>query len=459
MIIIKTQRFIVRSLTLSDVTDRYLSWVQDKKSNPFIETADEKKDIESLKEYVSTRINRDKCIFLGIFLRNNNIHIGNIKFEPVDKKNGSATVGIMIGDQTWRGKGVAEEVITASADYLYTRFYINKIFLGVDNNNKSAIRAYYKSGFRYNGSNNGSTNESNLNMTRYHTPAIRLAIGTAQFGFPYGIANKDGEILPDMGSILLNLAWESGIDTLDTAKNYGSSEERLGKIGVENWRVITKMPPIPEKCTDISEWVFSEVNQSLSRLRINQLYGLLLHKPDQLMDDYGDELYKAIEELKKINLIKKSGISIYSPDELDNIWPRFQFDIVQSPFNMFDRRLKDTGWLNRLYRQGVEVHARSVFLQGLLLMQAKERPKKFLKWSRTWNEWDEWLKDNNLTPVQACLNYVMSHPEFRRVVIGIDNREQLLEIINSVDYKIPLAPEFREEDKTDLINPSLWHQL
>ncbi|MFM6209012.1 aldo/keto reductase, partial [Planktothrix sp.] len=131
---------------------------------------------------------------------------------------------------------------------------------------------------------------------------------------------------------------------------------------------------------DISSWVQQSVDGILNRLQIFQLYGLLLHRPDQLLSSTGEELYQSLNLMKKQGLVKKIGISIYSPTELDALCKQFSFDLIQAPFNVLDRSLEKSGWLDQLKKLGVEIHGRSVFLQGLLLMNPLTRPAYFERW-------------------------------------------------------------------------------
>ena len=286
----------------------------------------------------------------------------------------------------------------------------------------------------------------------------RLAIGTVQFGQAYGVANQIGQVGRDDAIAILERAWTSGIDTLDTAIVYGESEQRLGEICVESWRVISKLPVKPEKCNDVVEWVQESVLGSLDRLRIPKLYGLLLHSSQQLLGSHGKVIYKSLLNLKEQNKIEKIGISIYDPVELDVLWKDFNFDIVQAPFNIMDRRLDISGWLRRMHQTGTEVHVRSIFLQGLLLMDQTKRPPTFSRWQPLWDQWHHWLVDQSLSPVQGCLGFALSYPEINRIVVGVDSLQQLQEILVSVDSPFVIAPATLMCNDLDLINPSHWRK-
>lgn len=288
---------------------------------------------------------------------------------------------------------------------------------------------------------------------------MKLALGTVQFGLSYGVANQQGQVSLDEARAILEHAEAAGLDTLDTAIAYGNSEQRLGEIGITRWQAVSKLPAIPEACPDVAAWVSASVEASLQRLNIRQLHGLLLHRPAQLLGEQGKVLYAALSQLKHSGLVQKIGLSIYEPDELTALCANFSFDMVQVPFNILDRRLIDSGWLTRLAQQSIEVHVRSVFLQGLLLMPLADRPKKFGRWQSLWNRWQQWLAGAKLTPLQACLRYALAQPEIDRVVVGVDSLSQLKEILWAAKGEIPGVPSDLNCSDTDLINPARWQYL
>lgn len=287
----------------------------------------------------------------------------------------------------------------------------------------------------------------------------RLALGTVQFGIPYGIANQTGQVTRAMAKAMLKLAAENGIDTLDTAIAYGESEDCLGEIGTEGFKLVTKLPSVPDGCSDVNGWVQEQVVASLSRLGVGKLYGLLLHRPDQLLGLNGKKLYQSLQRLKDDGQVQKIGISIYAPSELDAITKLFHLDLVQAPFNLVDRRLLTSGWLQRLREGGVEIHTRSSFLQGLLLMPYEVIPSKFTPWAELWSKWQDWLAHHTVTALQACLAYPLSFSEIDRVVVGVDSVSQLAQIINLAQAKISNdLPDICSEDE-NLINPAHWSRL
>ena len=287
----------------------------------------------------------------------------------------------------------------------------------------------------------------------------RLALGSAQFGLNYGIANQAGQVLVNDAATILDCAAVAGFDTLDTAIAYGDSEERLGQIGVTHWQIVSKLPKLPDRSLDMSAWVRASVMGSLERLKVSCLSGLLLHHPADLLGSQGHALYAAMAELKSLGVVKKIGISIYQPDELDTLLEDMAFDVVQAPFNILDRRLIDSGWLGRLRDLGVELHVRSVFMQGLLLMPGALRPAKFQRWQPLWDEWARWLSVHQLTPLEACLRYALSFNEIQRVIVGVDTPGQLKEIITAASGNLPPVSVGLRSTDVALLNPFNWYQL
>jgi len=285
---------------------------------------------------------------------------------------------------------------------------------------------------------------------------VKLALGTVQFGQNYGIANQTGQVSPAETKAILKLATAHRINMLDTATSYGDSELRLGALGIPNWQVVSKLPAVPDGCADIAGWVNDSAHASLRRLGLQSLHGLLLHRPQQLLDADGDQIFLALQNLKTMGMVQKIGVSIYDPAELDALCPRFEFDIVQAPFNLLDRRMINSGWMSRLASGGTELHARSIFLQGLLLMTSSERPSKFNRWQQLWSAYSEWLLSDEITPLQACVRYSLSFAEITKVIVGVDTARQLREIVEATGGSIPVLPRTLQVQDCDLINPSRW---
>lgn len=286
-------------------------------------------------------------------------------------------------------------------------------------------------------------------------PESRLALGTVQFGLRYGIANELGRVSDGNAAAILNLAHKFEIDTLDTAISYGGSEAVIGTCGANRFKLITKLPALPEDVTSVADWVDAQVDASLKRLRISRLEGVLLHHPDQLASPFGSALYSALVGLKKSGRTRRIGISIYEPCILDRL-EHLHFDLVQAPLNVLDTRILASGWIERLASRRCELHVRSAFLQGLLLMEPGKRPKEFSDWDSAWKAWDAWLREYNLSPLEACLRFVLSVPGVAKVVVGVDSEEHLRAIALAANGPMPELPSELSKVSTHLLNPGNW---
>lgn len=281
--------------------------------------------------------------------------------------------------------------------------------------------------------------------------ASRLALGTVQFGIPYGISNPAGQVSRDAAAAIVSQARAAGIDTLDTASAYGDSEAVLGEIGIEGWRVFTKLPPLAPDEADPGGWTEREITASLGRLGIGKLAGIMLHRSGDLERVDGGAIFETLQRLKSEGLVERIGYSIYDPGELDRLFARFAPDVIQAPLNVFDRRLAASGWLTRLSRAGVEVHTRSAFLQGLLLMG--ERPAAFAPWAGHFARWDAFHGD---APLATALGFPLSCKEVDRVVVGVTSAAELAEIVAAAQAAPPDYPcDLATQDEA-LVNPARW---
>ena len=288
---------------------------------------------------------------------------------------------------------------------------------------------------------------------------MNLAIGTAQFGLDYGISNFSGKVKLDEVKKIIRFAKISGIDTIDTARDYGDSEESIGKCDISSFKVVTKIGTLKGHESNIYNWSEQEVKSSLEKLGIEKMHGILLHRPLELLSKNGDELFKSISKIKRDKLVEKIGVSVYSIDDLINIVDKFEIDIVQLPINIINQEIINSGFLKVLKRKNIEIHARSCFLQGLLLIDYNEIPLKFKKWSNIFLDWHHWLKKNNINAVQGCLSFINSIDGIDRVIVGIENVTQLKELISYSNNKdIKNFPDLLSND-INLIDPSNWSSL
>ncbi len=277
----------------------------------------------------------------------------------------------------------------------------------------------------------------------------KIALGTVQFGMDYGINNTDGQIHLGEARKVLKLARESGINILDTAYEYGNSEEVLGKIGVDDCQIITKTSSLENGIGQ----VINDFYQSLERLNINKVAGLLIHNFHDIQHPQFNDLFKQLKDLKRQGIIQKIGFSTYTPNQVDFLLDNFDFDLVQLPFNVFDNRLVQGGQLRNLKECGVEIHARSIFLQGVLL-NFKNLSNYFIIWKEQFMQYQTMAKEDGLSLLEYALNFALNTTEIDKVLVGVDSEKQLREIIQSVKRSSDLAP--YPINEVELLDPSVW---
>lgn len=285
---------------------------------------------------------------------------------------------------------------------------------------------------------------------------MKLALGTVQFGLDYGISNKEGKTSQVEAQRILDLAKTSNLDTLDTAAAYGDSEQVLGRIGVAGWNVVSKVPPLPKDEVSGKQWVLDHVRQSLERLQIDRLGGLLLHRAADLLRAEGQDIAAGLQEAKTEGLVSKVGYSIYSPQSLAELVEVMPPDLVQAPFNVLEQRLATSGWLARLAEAGVEVHIRSVFMQGLLLMGREERLTAFDKWNELWQRWDAAIGGCSEQALALCLGFAKAHPGISRIVVGVESRAHLEQLLEIWERAAPFDAAELACDDPQLVEPSNW---
>ncbi|MDD5681326.1 MAG: aldo/keto reductase [Candidatus Omnitrophica bacterium] len=286
----------------------------------------------------------------------------------------------------------------------------------------------------------------------------KISLGTVQFGLDYGIANGRGKVDKAEVFKIIELANSKKVEFLDTAHSYGESEKVLGQVIEKeslSFKIVSKMPAIGNNFSGQVEKVFLE---SLSDLKMDSLYGYLIHKFEDYLLNKG--LWEQMKGLKDKRMVKKIGFSLYNPEELETLLSNgVRFDIIQMPYSIFDRRF--AGYFKTLKSKGVEIHVRSVFLQGLAFLDPQnlhgnlDKAKECLLLLRSI------AAENDVSINSICLNFALLNPFVDKVVIGIDGighlKDNLRDIslaekINSMIDKLDSL----SIDDEDVILPYKW---
>jgi putative LPS biosynthesis related aldo/keto reductase len=281
----------------------------------------------------------------------------------------------------------------------------------------------------------------------------KLILGTVQFGLAYGINNFTGQVSFLEVKAILELAKEKGIKILDTSSAYGDSEKILGdilNIERENFKIISKYPR--SSCN--VETIF---DLTLSCLHRKKIYGYLIHHFDFYKTH--PEVWEDMQNLKVRNKVEKIGFSLYKKEELQYLLDNsIQFDILQVPYNLFDRQFEP--YLKDLKKQNVEIHVRSVFLQGLFFHDLSSIDEKLKSLKPYLEQLHEYCIVHSLSIEQLALNYVVHNPSIDGVLIGVDNCCQLqsnIDVLNNgisqedIDFVNSIHVE-----EYELLNPINW---
>lgn len=286
----------------------------------------------------------------------------------------------------------------------------------------------------------------------------KFVLGTAQFGSNYGIKSK-GQVKSLAIKKILDTAIVKNINSIDTAYSYGNCEKILGDYNISKFKIISKTRHFKSLNLNELELIKNDFNSSLANLKQENIYAILIHNANDLFKKNGEKLYHQLVSLKQSKKVIKIGVSVYHKKQLEKILENFDIDLVQFPLNIFDRRITDSSIMQKLKNKNIEIHARSIFLQGLLLLTKKERPKKFNFWNPLWDLWHEWLKANNISALQATLRYALSIPNISKLVVGVDNYTQLEEILEASKGILPSIPTQLFTNDDNLLNPSNWEKL
>jgi len=263
---------------------------------------------------------------------------------------------------------------------------------------------------------------------------IKLALGTVQFGCDYGVSNDQGQVSAQEINNILSLAAEVGITTLDTASIYGNSEQALGQSKLASqFNIVSKIPSL--ESAESSDKIKQIIEKSLTQLKITQLDAVLFHQVDDLIHTpLAQARLDTLIEQKKSGSIKKLGVSVYTPTQLKYCLNNFNIDIVQLPLNALDQRFIATGLLEKLAARGIEVHCRSVFLQGLLLMDIKELAPYFLPYLAPLKKFAKMAQTLTISPLALSLAIACQQKHINKIIVGCCNEQQLQEIIDA--YRI-----------------------
>lgn len=292
-----------------------------------------------------------------------------------------------------------------------------------------------------------------------------LCLGTVQFGMDYGV---QGATRPDLSDSLkiLEIALQNGIEAIDTAAAYGNAEDVVGTFlkiepGIRNKIfLVSKTPPnLPEDASfeQRARSIRENITRSLDKLHTDYLDAFLLHNPAQIFDD---AIVETLMQLKREGIVKKTGVSVYTSDEARKGIER-GVDILQIPYSVLDQRMAEQGVLSLAQEHGVQLHARSAFTQGLLLMDETEIPPYLENARPVIRAYSQFCVKYEISRLRLALSFVGRQEAVSHIVFGVDKQEQLMEIISA--YKQPVADDILKEASRrfsgideEIVMPNRW---
>lgn len=285
----------------------------------------------------------------------------------------------------------------------------------------------------------------------------KIILGTVQFGLDYGINNSSGKMSEEEVFKILDLAYSSNLTVLDTAAAYGNSEERIGDYLYsnrdKNFRIITKFN-LKQNLTPIHS-----LEKSLQNLKIDQVNAVMFHSFEDFKSTKEEEINSLLELKGKKYM--KLGISLYTNAQMKEIAEKEIFDLVQVPFNVLDNEKQRGEILKELKRKNLEIHTRSVFLQGLFFMKKDRIPVKLHPLVKYLNDLESIAEHFSLDISTLATQYALSKEYIDCVLIGVDSVDQLKINLKNIESKVPL-PALNAIDEifvteTSLLNPSTWN--
>lgn len=279
---------------------------------------------------------------------------------------------------------------------------------------------------------------------------MKLIIGTAQFGFKYGL-NKTKIKKLEIKNIEKILKKKS-LKKFDTAINYGESEKIIGNFNIKK-KVITKIKLPIKKPKDLKKWFDKKLNLSLKKLKVKSLYGLLIHDTADILGK-NKEFLNILLDCQKKRLISKLGISVYEVSEINRVLKFWKPEIIQMPANIFDHRFLNNNFLYKLKKLNIELHARSCFLQGVLL-EKKIRIGNF-KSKEIFSSFLNWCQKKQISNLEACIHFIKKIKQIDYLIVGVDNSSHLQEIISSFNKNLIFVPNYFMNNDKNLIDPRKW---
>ena len=287
----------------------------------------------------------------------------------------------------------------------------------------------------------------------------KLILGTVQFGLRYGINNTIGKLTEDQVFELLETAYDLGVRTLDTAEAYGNAHSVISNFHKQSKKRFNIISKYSSSNFDYPIDLVERIKVHCSNFNVNYLEGYMFHSYNDFKMNINNDP-NVLDNIKNSGLVKKIGVSVYSNDEIEDLLNFKNIDLIQLPFNLFDNEYQRKEILEKAKKRNIEIHTRSVFLQGLFFKDINTLTNCLLPLKNNLIELSLILKNNNISIESLALNYPLNKTYVDKVLIGVDSLEQLKNNIkateNDFDKSIYEKIDCIQIKNTKLLNPSNW---
>jgi len=282
----------------------------------------------------------------------------------------------------------------------------------------------------------------------------QIILGTANLNKKYGFLKKSIRF-SEFKKIIKN-SKKNKVRYIDTSINYSGVHKILGKLNLNKIKVITKISIPTNNNINAELWIKKIIKNIIRDLKTKSLYCVLIHNSNILLNNKYKKYILNLNELKKKGKIKKIGFSVYNLREAKILLKKYKFDILQVPLNIINQTFCDKNFLQNIRKKNIEIHARSVFLQGILLSKDLRKMKYFKRWRTFWKDYYNWLNKNRVSGLTACLSFINGVKNISGYVIGIENEKQFKQVLDCKIKKNLKFESFLSQKNKKLIDPSKW---
>lgn len=271
----------------------------------------------------------------------------------------------------------------------------------------------------------------------------KLIIGGAQLGSDYGISNKKLQTKYALDQ-LLNYSLKQNINLIDSAADYKTPKNILLNIAKKKkFKIISKIPQF--KNENFKDYLNSIEPDMLSFLKNNQFNNyevLFIHNSNDLNRVNGNLIYDRISDLKHKKITKKIGLSVYNLKDCIKFIKKFDFDVIQIPINVFNQNFIDHNFFKLIKKKKIQVHARSIFMQGLIFIHPNKINPYFDSVNNKFKIFNEDCNSDISKKISKSLEFLAQFKQIDKYVVGFNNKDQLKNFLkvklkknNKMNYK------------------------